>query len=135
MITPLEKGLLALMIFVIMLGMGATLDGSHFRYVARKPKAFVIGLLSQFCWMPLVAFGLASFFGAAGGGGGGADLGGLHAGRHDLKPFYLFFPGQRGFEYFHDGVFDVLCGGVDAGFDRDLYQAFCRGDRFCGASS
>jgi len=57
-----DQALLAIMIFVIMLGMGASLTPDDFRAVARKPKGVFIGFLSQFGLMPLIAFGLATLF-------------------------------------------------------------------------
>ncbi len=51
--------MLAIMIFVIMLGMGASLTLDDFRAVARSPKGVLIGFLSQFGLMPLIALGLA----------------------------------------------------------------------------
>lgn len=55
-----DQALLALMIFVIMLGMGASLTISDFKAVARNPKGVLIGFLSQFGLMPLIALGLAT---------------------------------------------------------------------------
>lgn len=46
-----------------MTGMGATLTPKSFRDVASRPKGVLIGLLSQFGWMPLIAFGLATALG------------------------------------------------------------------------
>lgn len=60
MLTPLETGLIALLLVVLMFGMGATLTADSFRAVARRPKAFLIGTASQFGWMPLLAYALAS---------------------------------------------------------------------------
>ncbi len=57
---PQDQALLALMIFVIMLGMGASLTVDDFRAVVRKPRGVLIGFLSQFGLMPLIAFTLAS---------------------------------------------------------------------------
>lgn len=54
-----DQALLALMIFVIMLGMGASLTLDDFRAVARKPRGVLIGFISQFGLMPLIAFSLA----------------------------------------------------------------------------
>jgi BASS family bile acid:Na+ symporter len=56
---PLEKSLLAALLFVLMFGMGAGLTVANFRDVARRPFAPVIGLLSQFGWMPAIAYALA----------------------------------------------------------------------------
>jgi len=55
----IDQILLALMIFVIMLGMGASLTIDDFKAVARNPKGVFIGFLSQFGLMPLIALGLA----------------------------------------------------------------------------
>ncbi len=61
-----EKALLAILLFVLMLGMGATLDRKQFGAVLRSPKGLLIGLASQFGWMPLVAYGLGSALGLSG---------------------------------------------------------------------
>ncbi len=53
-----DQALLALMIFIIMLGMGASLTIDDFRAVARRPRCVLIGFMSQFGLMPLVAFTL-----------------------------------------------------------------------------
>lgn len=55
-----DQALLALMIFVIMLGMGASLTLDDFRAVARKPRGVLIGFISQFGLMPFIAFALAT---------------------------------------------------------------------------
>ncbi len=51
-----DQALLALMIFVIMLGMGASLTIADFKAVFRNPKGVFIGFVSQFGFMPLMAF-------------------------------------------------------------------------------
>ncbi len=56
---PQDQVLLAIMIFVIMLGMGASLTVNDFKAVARSPKGVLVGFLSQFGLMPLIALGLA----------------------------------------------------------------------------
>jgi len=55
---PIDQALLALMIFVIMLGMGASLTISDFKAVFRSPRGIFIGFISQFGFMPLMAFAL-----------------------------------------------------------------------------
>jgi len=55
----IDQLLLAIMIFIIMFGMGASLTPEDFRTVLRRPKGVLIGFLSQFGVMPLVALGLA----------------------------------------------------------------------------
>ncbi|MFT3928420.1 MAG: hypothetical protein QM778_38180 [Myxococcales bacterium] len=62
MLGPLETALLGILLIVLMFGMGATLTPERFREVAREPKAVLIGLASQFGWMPLLAFLLAKGF-------------------------------------------------------------------------
>lgn len=54
-----DQILLGLMIFVIMLGMGASLTIDDFKAVGRRPRGVLIGFLSQFGVMPLIAFSLA----------------------------------------------------------------------------
>jgi bile acid transporter len=63
MIGGVEKALLAVLLLVLMTGMGATLTLKSFRAVATRPRGVLIGLLSQFGWMPLIAFGLAQTLG------------------------------------------------------------------------
>lgn len=53
-----DQVLLALMIFVIMLGMGASLTINDFKAVFRSPKGVFIGFFSQFGFMPFIAFAL-----------------------------------------------------------------------------
>jgi BASS family bile acid:Na+ symporter len=55
-----DQILLALMIFVIMLGMGSSLTIDDFRAVFRKPRGVLIGFISQFGLMPFIAFALAT---------------------------------------------------------------------------
>lgn len=47
---------------VIMLGMGLTLEPADFTVIARKPRAFVVGVVAQYVIMPLTAIGLALAF-------------------------------------------------------------------------
>ncbi len=54
-----DQILLALMIFIIMLGMGASLTIDDFRAVVRSPRGVFVGFLSQFGIMPFIAFGLS----------------------------------------------------------------------------
>jgi bile acid transporter len=53
-----ETILLALLLVVLMTGMGASLTVADFRAVLRRPRGPLIGLISQYGWMPLLAFGL-----------------------------------------------------------------------------
>ncbi len=58
---PMDQVLLALMIFSIMFGMGASLTLDDFRTVLRYPRGILIGFLSQFGLMPFFAYSLAVF--------------------------------------------------------------------------
>jgi len=62
MLSPVETALIALLLVVLMFGMGATLTAERFREVAAQPRAVLIGLASQFGWMPLLAYLLAKTF-------------------------------------------------------------------------
>lgn len=59
MLTGFEKTLLAVLVLVLMTGMGATLSLQNFREIAKRPKGLLIGLASQYGWMPLIAFALS----------------------------------------------------------------------------
>lgn len=59
MVGPLEQALLALMMGVIMLGMGASLTPRDFTSALRRPYGLFIGLVSQYGFLPLIAFTLA----------------------------------------------------------------------------
>lgn len=49
-------------LFIIMFGMGLTLTKDDFIRVYKYPKAMIIGLVNQIILLPLVGFGIASFF-------------------------------------------------------------------------
>jgi len=59
MVGPLEQAILALMIFVIMLGMGASLTPRDFMLALKRPYGLMIGVVSQYGFMPLIGFLLA----------------------------------------------------------------------------
>jgi BASS family bile acid:Na+ symporter len=59
MLGGFEKALLAILLVILMMGMGATLTTAAFREIAKRPKGVLIGIASQFGWMPLIAFGTA----------------------------------------------------------------------------
>ncbi len=59
MLSPLEEALLAVMMIVIMLGMGASLTFKDFRIALRHPQAILVGFASQYMFMPFIAFTLA----------------------------------------------------------------------------
>jgi len=60
MVGAFEQAVLALMIFAIMLGMGASLRPRDFLLALRRPKGLAIGVASQFGFMPLIGYGLAA---------------------------------------------------------------------------
>ncbi|MCK0097074.1 bile acid:sodium symporter family protein [Yoonia sp. F2084L] len=60
MVGPLEQAILALMIFVIMLGMGASLTPRDFTLALKRPYGLMIGVISQYGFMPLIGFVLAT---------------------------------------------------------------------------
>ncbi|MFO8028229.1 MAG: bile acid:sodium symporter [Cyclonatronaceae bacterium] len=55
----IDEALLGIMILIIMFGMGASLTIDDFKAVARRSRGVLIGFMSQFGAMPLVALGLA----------------------------------------------------------------------------
>jgi BASS family bile acid:Na+ symporter len=59
MVGPLEQAILALMIFVIMLGMGASLTPRDFALALKRPYGLMIGIVSQYGFMPFIGFILA----------------------------------------------------------------------------
>lgn len=59
MLGPFETAMIAVLLIVLMFGMGTTLTPDRFREVMRHPKAFLIGTASQFVVMPFVAYLLA----------------------------------------------------------------------------
>ncbi len=56
MVGAFEQALLALMIFVIMLGMGASLTPRDFYLALKRPQGLAIGLMSQYGFMPFIGF-------------------------------------------------------------------------------
>ncbi|WP_299280724.1 bile acid:sodium symporter [uncultured Tateyamaria sp.] len=59
MVGQFEQAILALMIFVIMLGMGASLTPRDFILALKRPYGLMIGVASQYGAMPLIGFFLA----------------------------------------------------------------------------
>ncbi len=60
MVGQFEQAILALMIFVIMLGMGASLTPRDFILALKRPYGLLIGVVSQYGFMPFIGFILAS---------------------------------------------------------------------------
>lgn len=50
------------LLMVVMFGMGLTLKPDDFRYVFRHPRSILVGCVSQFTVMPLLAFALGKLF-------------------------------------------------------------------------
>ncbi|MBZ8118818.1 bile acid:sodium symporter family protein [Roseovarius sp. LXJ103] len=61
MVGAFEQALLALMIFVIMLGMGASLTPRDFYLALKRPYGLAIGVVSQYGFMPFIGFLLITF--------------------------------------------------------------------------
>jgi predicted Na+-dependent transporter len=55
--------MLAVLIFLMMLGMGATVTTETVKKTIKKPFPFLIGFLSQYGLMPLLTFAMAYVFG------------------------------------------------------------------------
>jgi bile acid transporter len=58
MISETEKKLLGIMMIVIMFGMGSGLTWRDFFRALKKPQGMIIGVVSQFGFMPLIAYTL-----------------------------------------------------------------------------
>jgi len=56
MVGAFEQALLAAMIFVIMLGMGASLTPRDFYLALRRPYGLAVGVISQYGFMPFIGF-------------------------------------------------------------------------------
>lgn len=63
MVGAFEQALLAAMIFVIMLGMGASLTPKDFWFALRRPYGLAIGVVSQYGFMPFIGFVMAVVLG------------------------------------------------------------------------
>ncbi len=59
MVGAFEQTLLALMMGVIMLGMGAALTPQDFKSSIKRPFGLFVGLISQYGFLPLIGFSLA----------------------------------------------------------------------------
>ena len=58
-ISGMETLLMPVFLFLLMLGLGATLSVDKFLQLLRRPQPLLIGLASQYGWMPLIALTLA----------------------------------------------------------------------------
>ncbi len=59
LLNAVDQALLAVMILIIMFGMGASLTPRDFKEALQRPRGMFIGFVSQFGFMPLIALGLA----------------------------------------------------------------------------
>jgi bile acid transporter len=59
MVGPFEQAILAIILAVVMLGMGAALTFRDLGDELRRPRYLILAIIGQFVIMPLVAFGLA----------------------------------------------------------------------------
>ncbi|MCX7339950.1 MAG: bile acid:sodium symporter family protein [Hyphomicrobiales bacterium] len=59
MVSAFEQSLLAIMMAVIMLGMGAALTPQDFKSSLKRPFGLFVGLVSQYGFLPLIGFLLA----------------------------------------------------------------------------
>ena len=55
-------GYITLLLGIVMFGMGMTLKLDDFKLILQYPKGVIIGIISQFVIMPLLAFSLAKIF-------------------------------------------------------------------------
>lgn len=60
MVSEFEQALLALMVFVIMLGMGSSLTPRDFYLALKRPYGLAIGVISQYGIMPFLGFLMAT---------------------------------------------------------------------------
>jgi len=56
MLSGLDKALIAALTLTLMVGMGASLTPADYGRALERPRAVMIGLLSQFGWVPLLAY-------------------------------------------------------------------------------
>ena len=61
-LTAVDILLMPVFMFLLMLGMGATLSEESFRLVLKRPMPLLIGFASQYGWMPVIAISLALAF-------------------------------------------------------------------------
>jgi BASS family bile acid:Na+ symporter len=56
MLSGFDKALIGALTLILMVGMGASLTPGDYARALRRPRAVLIGLLSQFGWMPFLAY-------------------------------------------------------------------------------
>lgn len=61
-VTPFEQNLLVGLVFVIMFGLGAGLTPRDFKLAIKKPSGLIIGFITQFGIMPVLAYLLCLVF-------------------------------------------------------------------------
>lgn len=66
MLSGLDKVLIAVLTLTLMVGMGASLTLADYRRAVERPRAMLIGLVSQFGWMPFLAYVAIQWLGLEG---------------------------------------------------------------------
>ncbi len=94
MVTEFEQTLLVLLLVVIMLGMGASLTPRDFLAALRRPWGLVIGWVTQFGIMPLLAFLMVVTLGLPGAAAVGALIMGSVPGGTTSNIFTYFSRGN-----------------------------------------
>ncbi len=61
-VTPIEQNLLVGLVFVIMFGLGAGLTPRDFKLALKRPSGLIIGFITQFGIMPVLAYVLCLVF-------------------------------------------------------------------------
>ena len=61
-VTPFEQNLLVGLVFVIMFGLGAGLTPRDFKLALKRPSGLIIGFVTQFGIMPVLAYVLCLVF-------------------------------------------------------------------------
>ena len=61
-VTPFEQNLLVGLVFVIMFGLGAGLTPRDFKLALKRPSGLIIGFITQFGIMPVLAYVLCLVF-------------------------------------------------------------------------
>ena len=55
-LSPLVVAAVGLVLLALMFGLGATMKDADIVAVSRRPKGILVGICSQFIWMPFIAY-------------------------------------------------------------------------------
>lgn len=58
-LSPLVVALVGVVLIALMFGLGASMKDADIVAVSRRPKGILVGLCSQFIWMPFLAYASA----------------------------------------------------------------------------